>query len=184
MSLNQNEIKKKILDKLQNNPIIGHACKNAGVARSTFYRFRETDKDFNEATKKAQRVGRAVTCDAAESKILNLINSDNEDIALKASKTILNTYNHRYQNNNLGINYQKAVLKNEIEKTEKEKKEILDSFSDILNLTINSVSGENKLNEEEKLLKLKETLDQLLEKIKGSEKNIQNDEEDNLRGFI
>ncbi|MDD3940729.1 MAG: hypothetical protein PHQ01_04130, partial [Candidatus Pacebacteria bacterium] len=82
------------------------------------------------------------------------------------------------------INYQKAVLKNEIEKTEKEKKEILDSFSDILNLTINSVSGENKLNEEEKLLKLKETLDQLLEKIKGSEKNIQNDEEDNLRGFI
>ena len=183
MSLNQNEIKKKILDKLQNNPIIGHACKNAGVARSTFYRFREKDKDFNEATKKAQRVGRAVTCDAAESKILNLINSDNEDIALKASKTILNTYNHRYQNNNLVLIIKKQFLKMKLKK-QKEEKEILDSFSGILNLTINSVSGENKLNKEEKLLKLKETLDQLLEKIKGSEKNIQNDEENNLRGLI
>ncbi len=184
MSLNQNEIKKKIIDKLQNNPIIGHACKNAGVARSTFYRFREEDKDFDKAIKEAQRIGRAVTCDAAESKILNLINSDNEDIALKASKTVLNTYNHRYQNNNVGINYQKTILKNEIEKSEHEKNEIIDTFSKLLSLAVDSVSKENDLNKEDRLFELKETLDQLLKKIKGSRENIQNDNEENLRGLI
>lgn len=108
MSLNQGDVKKKIIAKLQGNPIIGHACKNAGVARSTFYRFREEDKDFNKAVRRAQRIGRAVTCDAAESRILNLINSDSDETSLKAAKIILNTYNHRYQNNNVGINYQKS----------------------------------------------------------------------------
>lgn len=184
MSLNQNEIKKKIIDKLQNNPIIGHACKNAGVARSTFYRFREEDKDFDKAIKEAQRIGRAVTCDAAESKLLNLINSDNEDISLKASKIILNTYNPRYRSSNLSINYQKAILKNEIEKSEYEKNEIVDSFSKILNLAVDSVSKENELNKGDRLFELKEALDQLIKNIKGSKKNIQNDDEENLRGLI
>jgi uncharacterized protein (UPF0305 family) len=84
----------------------------------------------------------------------------------------------------MGINYQKAVLKNEIEKSEHEKNEIIDSFSKILNLAVDSVSRENDLNKEDRLLDLKETLDQLLEKIKGSRENIQNNEDENLRGLI
>jgi len=185
MSLNQEEIKKRVIDKLQNNPIIGHACKNIGVARSTFYRFREEDADFNMAVKKAQRIGRAVTCDAAESRILSLINSDNEDITLKASKTILGTYNHRYQSGNIGVNLQKAIMRSEMETMKKEKQEAFDGYTELFRISMDIAKGDDKVDEEGRLTELKEALVSLLEKIDGAGKNDQDDnEEENLKGLI
>jgi hypothetical protein len=175
MSLDKEEIKKKIIDKLQNNPIIGHACKNAGVVRSSFYRLRDEDPIFDKAVKDAQRIGRAVTCDAAESKILNLINSDNEDIALKASKIILNTYNHNYQENDQGINYQKARLKDAIERMEQENHEMLDGYSDMLKSMIDIVKADD---DPEKANKLKDSVNKVMEKLENiNKKNIFRDEE-------
>lgn len=185
MSLDKEEIKKRIIERLQNNPIIGHACRNAGVARSSLYRFREEDPVFDGAVKNAQRIGRAVTCDAAESKILNLINSNDEAIALKASKIILNTYNYHYHNNHAGVNYQKALVRDEVEMMKKEKQELINGYSESLRIMMESQWDNEDLSDKEVMLELKDNIEQTLKKMRNANKNIQEDDErESLRGLI
>ena len=43
MSRNQDKDKAKVLAKLKRTPIVEAACKQAGIPRSTFYRWRKDD---------------------------------------------------------------------------------------------------------------------------------------------
>jgi len=127
MADKQEKNKKDLIEILQSNPVISHACKKLNLSRPTFYRWIKDDPIFTKTIEDSQKIGQAVMCDAAESKIMNLLNSNNEDIVLKAGKTILTTYHTAYKNSNEGVNHQKAILRNEIEKLKKEKYELVNS---------------------------------------------------------
>lgn len=66
---------RKLLSELENNPLIERACKKVGVARSTYYRWRDSDPEFREETEKATIMGREKMNDFVESKLLEAINS-------------------------------------------------------------------------------------------------------------
>jgi predicted DNA-binding transcriptional regulator AlpA len=116
--MKDDSVKKKIINKLQNNPIIAYACKQNGVGRSTFYRWLKEDKNFKDNIEKAKKLGENNICDAAESKILQLINNGKDETAFKASKYILNTYSKKHRESSYG--YQKIKLQNKINEMEKE----------------------------------------------------------------
>lgn len=67
--------KQQLLTELENSPLIERACKKVGIARSTFYRWSESDLDFKNAAKDAQQLGRNKMNDFVESKLLESISS-------------------------------------------------------------------------------------------------------------
>jgi hypothetical protein len=71
----RNRNQKQLLNELENNPLVERACKKVGIARSTFYRWCETDMDFKTAAKDAQKTGRDKMNDFVESKLLESISS-------------------------------------------------------------------------------------------------------------
>lgn len=132
MSLPKNKIKRLIIERLQENLVVGHVCKQLSVARSTFYRWQTEDEEFKRAVKDAQELGRAMLCDAATSKIINIMNNGNDSDSLKASKMILNRYDPYYRKINVGANYRVNKLKDEIEKLKKERNEETDKQTQML----------------------------------------------------
>lgn len=74
MSKNQSVVKAKILQELENAPIIWVAAKKAKVSRSTLYRWMDEDYDFKQEVEGAVEKGRDSINDLAESKIISMIN--------------------------------------------------------------------------------------------------------------
>ena len=74
MSNKQTRSKKKILEQLNNIPVIGVALQKAGVPKATYYRWVASDSDFKQATEEAIDQGRLCINDLAESKIIQKIN--------------------------------------------------------------------------------------------------------------
>lgn len=126
MSLSKSKIKRRIIQRLQENFIVGHVCKQLSVARSTFYRWQEEDEQFKKAVKDAQELGRAMIFDAATSKTISIMNNGSDSDALKAAKIILNRYDPYYKKMNIGANYRINKLKDKIEKLEQEKSDEVD----------------------------------------------------------
>jgi len=74
----QKKIKKEFLEFLIKTPVIQVACAKLGVARSTYYRWKEEDVNFANDAEMAELKGRELINDLAESKIINNIqNGDN-----------------------------------------------------------------------------------------------------------
>lgn len=74
---------KQLLNELEDNPLIERACKKVGIARSTFYRWCESDTSFRNASEQAQQKGRGKLNDFVESKLLENVNSNHyQSIAL------------------------------------------------------------------------------------------------------
>ncbi len=71
------EDKKKLIEELAKTPIVGIACKNAGISRASFYRWKEEDPWFNEQVVSALRIGRGPVNDRAESVFIKEINRGN-----------------------------------------------------------------------------------------------------------
>lgn len=69
--------KKRMLEELENNPLVERACKKVGVARSTFYRWCGVDAAFKDDAEAAIAAGREKMNDFAESKLLEAINDGN-----------------------------------------------------------------------------------------------------------
>lgn len=69
--------KKRLLNELENNPLIERACKKVGIARSTFYRWCGADPAFKTDAEAAIAAGREKMNDFSESKLLEAINSGN-----------------------------------------------------------------------------------------------------------
>ena len=95
MSLPKNETKEGIIATAKDNPLVSYFCHKNSISRATYYRWFKADKKFSQEVRKAQKIGRQAICDLAESKIVNLIKSSNENVALSAAKFIL-TNNHPY----------------------------------------------------------------------------------------
>ncbi len=65
--------KERFLEMLSSYPIVSSVCKKTGISKATAYRWRETDKDFEEKFDKALDEGRGTTNDLAESRLISNI---------------------------------------------------------------------------------------------------------------
>lgn len=66
-----------MLEQLKKTPVVQIACEKTGVARSTYYRWREEDPDFTNQADKALSEGVALVNDLAESQLLSAIKDRN-----------------------------------------------------------------------------------------------------------
>lgn len=77
MSRNQATDKKKLLLRLVKTPIVEVACTQAGVPRSTYYRWRKRDEKFAEACDEALEESTGRINDLAESQLISAIKEQN-----------------------------------------------------------------------------------------------------------
>lgn len=158
------EQKKRLIEKLQNNPLISYACKSINISRSTFYRWKEEDDEFKTAVKKSQMMGRAIICDAAESKLLNLLNSFNEETVFKVAKFLLLHLHPVYKNSNESVQYQRSKFKDEILREKEKSAEIIETAINLLKLLMENGRSELK-GEQSEYDKIKKEKD--IEEIKN-----------------
>lgn len=77
MSRNQASDKKKLLQRLHKTPIVEVACNQAGVPRSTYYRWRKRDEAFAEECDAAIEESTGRINDLAESQLISAIKEQN-----------------------------------------------------------------------------------------------------------
>lgn len=65
--------KEKMLEALHKMPIVQVACQQAGIGRTTYYRWRQEDKDFGKAADEAMSAGELLINDLSESQLIALI---------------------------------------------------------------------------------------------------------------
>jgi|SRR3989344_276945 len=63
----------RILEELRKVPIASVACQRTGIARATFYRWREADSQFADDVEEAMRIGTETINDMSESQLIALI---------------------------------------------------------------------------------------------------------------
>ena len=73
MSRNMGKDKKALLDKLSKMPIVEIACKQVGIPRSAYYRWRKTDSSFANACDEAIERSADIVNDIAESQLIAAI---------------------------------------------------------------------------------------------------------------
>lgn len=98
MSRNIEKDKKALLVKLRATPIVEVACKQAGVPRSTFYRWCKDDEEFAEARDDAIEQSAGMINDMAESQLINAIKEKNMTAIMFWLK-----HHHRVYRNRLEI---------------------------------------------------------------------------------
>lgn len=98
MSRNIEKDKKALLAKLRATPIVEVACKQAGVPRSTFYRWCKNDEAFAEACDEAIDQSAGLINDMAESQLINAIKDSNMTAIMFWLK-----HHHRVYRNRLEI---------------------------------------------------------------------------------
>ena len=74
---NDKKLKEQLIEILSKNPIIQPAVDRCGISRSTLYRWKARDKDFEERMEKAIEEGRTLVTELAESKLMNSIKNEN-----------------------------------------------------------------------------------------------------------
>lgn len=77
MSRNQAKEKKKLIEQLKKMPIVEVACKNLGLPRATYYRWRQADQKFADACDEAIEQSSGMVSDMAESQLINAIKEKN-----------------------------------------------------------------------------------------------------------
>ena len=73
----KDQTKNLIIEGLKKTPIIQLVCEKNGLARSSFYRWRKSDKEFGEQVDKALVQGRQMINDMAESQLISGIKDKN-----------------------------------------------------------------------------------------------------------
>lgn len=77
MSRNQEKDKQRFLEKLAKTPIVEVACKQSGLPRTTYYRWRKEDEDFAAACDEAIETSSDLINDMAESQLISAIKEKN-----------------------------------------------------------------------------------------------------------
>lgn len=67
----------KLLEILNETPLVQPACQKAGISRATYYRWRNEDKSFKKESDEAIKKGRLLINDLAESKLISQIKNEN-----------------------------------------------------------------------------------------------------------
>jgi hypothetical protein len=69
--------KQSVLGHLRTMPIIETACRQAGIGRATFYRWRKEDPEFNKLADEALKEGTLLVNDMAETQLVSAIKDKN-----------------------------------------------------------------------------------------------------------
>ncbi|HMS23658.1 MAG TPA: phBC6A51 family helix-turn-helix protein [Candidatus Saccharibacteria bacterium] len=77
MSRNQEKTKKEMIERLQKTPIVEVVCKQIGMSRATYYRWRKDDEDFATACDEAIVESAGRINDMAESQLIAAIKDQN-----------------------------------------------------------------------------------------------------------
>jgi hypothetical protein len=86
--------KQKFLEILEKNPVIHVALERSGVSKPTFYRWRDTDKEFAGKVEAAMREGKGLISDIAIAQLITAIKEKN----LGAIKFWLQSHHPDYTN--------------------------------------------------------------------------------------
>jgi len=122
------KLKSELVKELQKGPIITFACRKVGIARSTYYRWLEANKEFADAANKAFEKGREAINDLSRAQIISLIR-DREFKAIKywlshndpwfseklQLKGILSLVNNKRQDGRQLTDDEEALIKEAIE---------------------------------------------------------------------
>lgn len=73
----QEKQKKLLIEHLKKIPIIQIACEKLGISRSTYYRWRDEDPEFENIATEAVNKGKSIINDMAESKLIAGIQGNN-----------------------------------------------------------------------------------------------------------
>ncbi len=98
MSRNQSADKQRLLAKLEKTPIIEAACKDVGLPRSTYYRWRKDDPEFAEQCDEVIELSVGRINDLAESQLINAIKNQN-----MSAITFWLKHHHRSYRNRLEV---------------------------------------------------------------------------------
>lgn len=93
--------KNKLIKLLEENPNLLRACKKVGVARSTVYRWMESDKGFDYLVRKAQAIGQDNMVDYAEAKLVENLQNNQQ----KAIEFFLRHNSGKYASNKTEMQY-------------------------------------------------------------------------------
>lgn len=91
--------KKKLLEKLQKTPIVEVACKQSGVPRSTYYRWRKDDEEFAIKCDEVIEESASLINDMAESQLISGIKEKNMTAIIFWLKHHHKTYKTRIEVN-------------------------------------------------------------------------------------
>ena len=86
--------KQKFLEILEKNPVIHIAIERSGVSKATFYRWRESDKEFAAKVETALVEGNSLITDIAIAQLISAIKEKN----LGAIKFWLQNHSSEYRN--------------------------------------------------------------------------------------
>ncbi len=75
--MKSNKIKNLLVEQLKKTPIIQVACEKTGIARASFYRWKQQDKEFAKAADAAIAEGEMLITDLSELQLINLIRDKN-----------------------------------------------------------------------------------------------------------
>ena len=101
------ETKEKFLEEVRSTGNVLFACKKAGVAKATVYRWKKKSKTFAKQLKEAQDVGRSNIGDIAEHALLNLV----KEGSFSAIRFALNHNHENYKKSperTVNINYSRS----------------------------------------------------------------------------
>lgn len=90
----QQKDKENLLEQLKKFPVIQISCLKAGVSRSSFYRWKESDKEFAVAVEKAMEEGINSINDLSETRLIEMIQNRN----FSAIYLWLRTHSAKYAN--------------------------------------------------------------------------------------
>lgn len=77
LALETEKQKKALIEQLKKTPIVQTACTRADVGRATYYKWRAQDRVFARVAERAIEFSRFSINDVAESRLLQLVQSDN-----------------------------------------------------------------------------------------------------------
>lgn len=90
--MKNNKIKEVLFQQLRKTPILQIALEKSGIARSTYYRWRNKSKEFAKAVDEAILEGEAMVNDLSETQLINLIKDQN----FPAIRLWLQVHNKKY----------------------------------------------------------------------------------------
>ena len=126
------EIKEQLIQELGKTGNIYWSCSKVGIDRSTFYRWKNKDKKFQEKVEMAEKMGRENMCDISEHALFKNVKAGNQRAIEYALRFNSKKYG-RKQSTNVVITHKKEGLT-----SDPEIKTIEDLFDDYYKRT-----GEN-----------------------------------------
>jgi predicted DNA binding protein len=75
--MKRDKTKELLIEQLKKTPIIQIACEKTQVARASFYRWKNEDKEFSKATEEALLEGETFITEMSESQLISMIRDGN-----------------------------------------------------------------------------------------------------------